>query len=237
MHGRRFSILQTILSVAILGCGVAEARPPGPRIAPIDSRPAGQSYGRWASQWWQWALSIPDAVNPVGDLSGDHCAERQLGPVWFLAGSFTSDPVVRTCSIPAHRALFLPMINAYYGAFLNDPPETRTPRSVREAAACAEPVSITVRIDGVKVRHPERYFTGRSGSLSPLFNIELPPGNIYGLGEDDVPELALSPSAEQGYYLFVLPLLPGAHQIHWVASGCSPDFSQDVKYMLTVGGS
>lgn len=30
-----------------------------PRIAPIGTMPAGQTYGRWAAEWWQWALGIP----------------------------------------------------------------------------------------------------------------------------------------------------------------------------------
>jgi hypothetical protein len=51
-------------------------------------------------------------------------------------------------------------------------------------------------------------------------------------------KLVLSPTAEQGYYLFVRPLSPGTHTIRWIASGCqSPEFSQDVTYHLTVVGS
>ena len=34
-----------------------------PRIARIDAKPQGQTYGRWAAEWWQWALGIPNAVN------------------------------------------------------------------------------------------------------------------------------------------------------------------------------
>jgi hypothetical protein len=51
-------------------------------------------------------------------------------------------------------------------------------------------------------------------------------------------ELVLSPTAEQGYYLFVRPLSSGAHTIHWIASGCSsPDFKLDITYNLTVVGN
>jgi hypothetical protein len=44
--------------------------------------------------------------------------------VWFLAGAFGADPVVRQREVPAGKALFFPLINTAYGAFLNDPPET-----------------------------------------------------------------------------------------------------------------
>jgi hypothetical protein len=39
------------------------------------------------------------------------------------------------------------------------------------------------------------------------------------LAQTRIPELLLSPSAEQGYYLFLYPLSPGKHTIRWVASG------------------
>jgi hypothetical protein len=213
-----------------------------PRIVPIDRRPEGQSYGRWAAEWFQWAFGIPAAVNPITDTTGEHCAQRQVDDVWFLAGFFFADPIVRNCEIPGRKSLFFPLINNAYGAFLNDPPETRTEEFVRMQANCTEPAEISVEIDGFKVPNPTRFFTGPSGSQSPLFNIQLPPGNLFGAvpvppGSTDepfVPELVLSPSAEQGYYLFVRPLRPGTHTIRWMASGCVPGLSQDITYHLTV---
>jgi hypothetical protein len=224
------------LSLLFPGTASAQAQGPAPQIAPIDTRPAGQSYGRWAAQWWQWALGIPGAVNPLTDSTGEHCTQRQVDSVWFLAGTFSPDPVVRTCEIPSGKSLFFPLINTLYGAFLNDPPETRTEEFVRAEASCTEAAEISVSIDGFGVPQPTRFFTGASGSMSPLFNVQLPPGNLVGVDENIVPELVLSPSSEQGYYLFVQPLSPGEHVIHWVASGCSPGFTQDITYQLTVIG-
>ena len=114
------------------------------RIAPIKSEPAGQSYGRWAAEWWQWALGVPAVVNPLTDTTGDNCAQRQVDKVWFLAGSVTTDPIVRTCEVPARKSLFFPLINTMYGAFLNDPPETRTDQFVRTSGACTQPAQISV---------------------------------------------------------------------------------------------
>ena len=89
-------------------------------------------------------------------------------------------------------------------------------------------------IDGRRVAHPQRFFTGPSGSESPIFNVQLPPENIFGADETAIPELLLSPSAEQGYYLFLYPLSPGTHTIRWVASGCTAGLFQDITYNLTV---
>lgn len=207
-----------------------------PRIAPIWTMPAGQTYGRWAAEWWQWVLGIPSAVNPLMDTTGEHCAQRQVDEVWFLAGS-GAGPVVRACEVPAGKSLFFPLINTFYGAFLNDDPATRTEEFIRTAGSCSEPAQISVKIDGVNVVKPARFFTGSSGSQSPFFNVQLPPHNLFGLEDDTAFELALSPNAEQGYYLFVQPMRPGTHTLQWSASGCTPGNSQEVTYNLTVLGS
>jgi len=97
----------------LLGLGVAlEAQAQSiPEIAPISSIPAGQTYGRWAAEWWQWAFGVPAERNPILDTTGEFCAERQVDEVWFLAGSFSSDPVVRACQVPAGKSLLFPLIN------------------------------------------------------------------------------------------------------------------------------
>jgi hypothetical protein len=92
-----------------------------PRVAPISSKPGGQTYGRWAAEWWQWALGVPAATNPLLDATGEHCAQRQVDNVWFLAGTVGLDPVVRECTIPEGKALFFPLINN----FLSPPWEIR----------------------------------------------------------------------------------------------------------------
>lgn len=201
-----------------------------PRVAPIDSTPLGQSYGRWAEAWWQWGLGAPVATNPILDVTGENCAQRQVDDVWFLAGAFTTDPVTRSCTIPKRKSLFFPLVSTFYGAFLNDP--DRSEEFVRSQAQCTSATAFDVWIDGRRVEHPERYFTGKKGSRSPFFNVQLPSDNLFGADETVIPELLLSPSAEQGYYLFIGPLKSGEHLIHWTALGCG--FSQDITYQLTV---
>jgi hypothetical protein len=228
----RFKVLVGLF--AFIGAASAQADDPTPRIAPIDKKPAGQTYGRWAVEWQQWAVSIPAAVSPLLDTTGEHCAQRQVDKVWFLAGTFGPGPVTRTCTIPPGKSLFFPLISTAYFAFLNDAPDTRTEEFVRAAGSCTEPATISVSIDDFKVPKPTRFFTGASGSQSPFFNAQLPPGNVFNLNETQAFELGLSPSAEQGYYLFVRPLRAGTHTIRWIASGCTPGNSQDITYHLTV---
>ncbi len=206
-----------------------------PLIAPIWTTPLGQTYGRWAAEWWQWVVGIPADVNPQLDETGEHCAERQVDKVWFLAGSF--DPtatVVRKCTVPAGKALFFPLINIGFFAFLNDKPKERTEEFVRKAGSCTEAAQISVWIDGLKVNNPNQHSTGPSRSQSPIFNVQMPPGNILGADEKTVRQLVLSPSAEEGYYLFVWPLKPGPHTIRWMASGCTAGNKQNATYHLNV---
>jgi hypothetical protein len=208
-------IVLTVLAPFLVGVLTSPAVAGGPRIEPFNTTPAGQIYGRWAAAWWQWALGIPLAVNPLVDTTGEHCAQRQVDAVWFLAGSVSP---------------------TLYGAFLNDPPSTRTDEFVRAAGSCTVPVQISVSLDGHDVPKATRFFTGASGSQSPFFNVQLPPGNVFGFDETVVPELVLSPSAEQGYYLFLRPLRRGSHTFRWTASGCTPGNSQDITYHLDVVG-
>jgi hypothetical protein len=215
------------------------------RIAQLHTRPGGQSYGRWAAEWWQWALGVPAGSNPLFDETGENCDRRQVDDTWFLSGMifFLGDepqPVVRECTIPDGKALFFPLANQFFSALLDDPPEERTEEFLRSIAACQEPVEATVEIDGFRIPKPERFSTGPDGSLSPLFNVQLPPDNIFGAeegpgDEGKIPELVLSPSAEEGVYLYVFPLSPGDHVIHWRATGCTPGNVQDITYFLTVG--
>lgn len=235
-------LVLAVLAMALVGLNIPPAVAGdkgngwGALIAPIQTEPAGQTYGRWAAAWWQWALGIPADGNPGLDTTGEQCARRQVDRVWFLAGSFSTGPVVRTCEVPAKKSLFFPLLNTGYGAFLSDPPEQRTEEFLRQAGSCTESAQISVWIDGFEVPNHLQVFTGASGSQSPLFNLQLPPGNLLGLTETQVPELVLSPTAEQGYYLFVRPLSNGSHTIRWIASGCTPGGSQDVTYHLTVVG-
>ncbi len=228
---QRTRIFLFVVVLAIIATCPSFARSAPPSIAPIHSHPHGQTYSAWAAEWWQWKLETPASVNPVLDITGEHCAEGQTGRVWFLAGTFFGNGTVeRSCTVPTGTALFFPLINAFYGAFLNDPPETLTEEFLRAQVVCTN-VVVAAEIDGIAVNHPLQYF-----EQSPLFEVQLPEDNVFGVDEDVVPELLLSPSVDAGYYLFLRPLSPGAHTIHWVASqSCLfGDFAQEVTYHLRV---
>lgn len=219
-----------LMALLLLQPTVAEAAPPL-RIAPVQSHPGGQSYEHWAAEWWQWALETPASVNPILDDTGEHCQEGQIGHVWFLGGDFVGDgsPVTRTCEIPSGTALFFPLVNLFYGAFLDDPEETRTEQFIREQVDCGEPANqLLLTLDGRQATGLERFFVE-----SVIFDVRLPDDNVFDvLFGIDLPETLLSPSVSAGYYVFLHPLPPGEYTLHWEASWCG--FVQDVTYTLEV---
>jgi hypothetical protein len=200
-----------------------------PGIAPIQSHPDGKTYSQWAVAWWQWAAQTPDSTNPLRD-KGD-CSVGQKGHVWFLGGTLSGDTreaVVRYCTVPTGTKLFFPIINTFYGAFLND--TDRTEKYVREQVAFIKNENLSlieVQLDGVPVKNPSQYL-----EESPLFDVQLPTDNIYGLTANDAPQLLLSPSVDRGYYLFLQPLPPGKHTITWKAK--LGTIKQDITYYIEV---
>jgi hypothetical protein len=217
------------LGLAVGLCVIAAAPPASSAargVAPITSQPQGRSYGEWGARWWQWALATPANINP---FAGADCQGGQTGHVWFLGGVFGGGEIERTCRMPTGTALFFPIINNAYAAFLNDPADTRTEAYVREAARCVATV-VSASVDGAAIDQVARYYVDAQDS--PLFDIQLPVDNILGLTEEDAEQLLLSPVAHSGYYLFVAPLPPGTHTLEWHASGeCG---AQTVSYTLEV---
>src|SRR2546423_13002944 len=83
----------------------------GSMMFPLDSEPYDLSYIEWTGKWWRWALCIPKSNNPLLDSTGEHCAEGQTGPVWFLAGTTCKiHSSERKCTIPSGKALLFPII-------------------------------------------------------------------------------------------------------------------------------
>ena len=226
---KRMPFLALIALVLAVAAGRADlgqaARSAHAGVLPPTAYPHGQTYGEWAAEWWQWALTQPTATNPILDPTGEHCADRQSGHVWFLAGSFGGQ-VTRHCTIPTGTALFFPVINFVWCAFPDDPPEERTEEFLRSRAnaEAAAATDLTATIDGVAVAD----ITGRYLEQSAVFTVILPADNLFGLPEGFV----LDPCVDAGYYLMVDPLRPGTHTIHFAAS--QGDFSFDVTYEITV---
>jgi hypothetical protein len=186
----------------------------------------GASYGEWSARWWQWILSIPAAVNPNLDTTGDNCAEGQeFSDVWFLAGTFGDQPVKRDCTIPSGKSLFFPIINII--SFKPWGYETLLDLR-RSAASFIDDVSVLkVTIDNKAV---QKLFDFRV--QSPSFTVIapakalIPPGQLQVPGDTD-------PIVSDGYWLLLSPLSAGQHDIY-ITAETNSGFVLNVTYNLFV---
>jgi hypothetical protein len=182
-------------------------------------------FARLAVAWWRRAVETPTPDNPFG---AGKCETNQKGRIWFLVGSLVGKPD-RTCTVPGGTKLFFPLANNFYGAFLNDPADQRTPEFIFKTAECAV-TEFAVEVDGRPLRHAQVHRV--SATDSGLFDLQLPEDNVFGFVEKQVPDLLLSPSAQSGTYVLLKPLRPGTHTLHWTAA--SPCTQQDITYTVTV---
>ena len=248
---RRATCLVAVTTCCLL-VGVLQtlaARNPNPGVLPAHSNPHGMSYGDWGAAWWTWALGIPKDQNPLFDTTGEFCHVGQEGPVWFLAGTFGGD-ATRTCTVPAGKALFFPILNNVYWApedldFIKDElapllgwdltgltDDEILRLGVNWATDHATALSAT--IDGVPIVDPWQYRADSSPFTLVLSDV------IEDWGYPPGPR---SPSVADGYWIMLRPLPPGQHTINFtsaatysVANGdpWDSEFSVDVTYYITV---
>jgi hypothetical protein len=217
---------------AVLVLAATAAMADGPAVLQVNSKAYyGKTYGQWVVAYWQWAMSIPFAVNPwANDPTGAFAAAGQSGPVWFLGGTL-GDSVTRTFSMPAGKAIFLPVNPWVFGATVGDC-EPSNPGVVcdittlkRSAAAAAKADTLlAVSIDGQQVSDVKDYRV-----LSPDgFSVTLPDGNVVGL-----PAGTYFPQVADGYYILLAPPSNGAHTItvHVISS---LGFEYLITYNITV---
>jgi hypothetical protein len=259
--GKRFRVIQSII-ISLVFCGfiglpgVAVGEEPNSAAGvglylPFVTQPSVEkgvdesvlvvtvadtsAFKKLSAEWWQWALSIPTAENPLLDTTGEKCVVGQRGSTWFLAGIFGGGTVERTCSVPEDTILFFPVANS---VFFDTPnvcgqgPEHIPVEELRALAAdfIDDVTNLSVEVDGQPIAHVKRV-------QSKVFEVALPEENIFdapceGLG--GVPAGIYSPAVDDGFYVRLKSLPVGDHTLHFHAENPSAGFSLDVTYNLTV---
>ena len=178
-------------------------------------------------------MSIPGDKNPFTDMTGANCAEGQSGPVWFLAGGPGATPPTRLCTVPAGKALFFPLVNAFFGSGVFDcdptvPGVICNLATLRAAAAASmDAVALHAEIDGKPLQR-----LNDQRVTSPAFAITYPENGSQGVAAG-----TYSPNVGDGYWLMLAPLRPGAHSLHFRADITGGPFAPGVieaTYHLTV---
>jgi hypothetical protein len=184
-----------------------------PTPFPVDTRQYNLTYGEWTAKWWQWAYSTPEDINPAADVTGENCDKGQTGPVWFLAGTF-GGLNERSCVIPAGKSILFPVMNAACSKL--EYPELQTESELRTCAVSSNDgvTELTVTIDGQPINETQLRSTRVQ---SPLFDLNLPEGNIISGHRGS------TQAVSDGFWVFLAPLAPGAHEIHF--RGAIVDFT------------
>ncbi len=211
MNSKSLSIAVTGVVVGLMMSGTIRGAQADEQIIPINTNAYGNTYGEWSARWWQWLLSIPSATNPNLDTTGANCAQKQVGPVFFLAGTFGGSAVTRSCTVPAGKALFFPILNAIFGAGVGDcePSNPGVPCNLSDlrvsSIAVLDSVTLTASIDNQSLENLRQQRV-----QSPVLTITLPAGAIFGL-----PAGTFAPNVSDGYWLLFPPLPAGKHTIHF----------------------
>jgi hypothetical protein len=169
----------------------ADRQDNNPKILPVDEKAYGFSYGEWSAKWWQWAVALPAAENPITDTTGQFCNKNQDGKVWFLAGT-AGGSVARKCTIPAGKAILFPIITAEWSvgeAVANGGncfvPAAISGTSKAALQACAKAAIDLVNgpgglkkadVDGISVQNLDKYRV-----QSPLFEFNADRTNVFGI--------------------------------------------------------
>lgn len=240
-----------LYSPAVLQAGSFESSQKGSFIAPKSSstnpKVYGKTYGEWAAEWAKWAYSFPEGMNPIQDETGEYCGLGQSGKVWFLAGSEGLTGVERTCTIPAGRAIFYPIITATWVDFPGDEIYSDEEVSWIMASltgagdhACKITSTLDTLTDMPNVGEVPAPVTARLRPLvraqSPKSTIVLPEDNLFGIDSGKNERLIV-----EGYWVMLPPLTPGEHVLKFNGAGCDADdetftknFEVEVTYILTV---
>lgn len=177
----------------------------------------GVSQSEWSRRWWEWAGSFESSESPIADQTGELCASKQTGDVWFLAGTYGTKRTVRTCTVPYGKYLFFPLINyvvtpAYDGS-------TSCMSAMSLAARMTEQISnLILEVDGIRHQNLATYRQATIG--------------CFDLGISAKPKIRIFPSAANGYYVMLKPLPRGTHTLNF--GGALPSMLQAVTYTLIV---
>jgi hypothetical protein len=211
-----------------------------PTRAYSNGVPDLKDYAGWSAAWWNWAVIEPVATNPLFDATGAFAGKNQTGPVWFLGGSFSSDPVTRNVNIPDGKFIFFPIINSFKNPdnpLPPGPPPPFDPKVIEEYRGIVFDMvnpygsNMVCTLGGTRVVYnPD---TPIVRTQSPVFIMNIPENSLF----TDFGALAgdYGPTVSDGYWVMLPPLSAGPHTLHFTASVCPSNpssFSQDITYNI-----
>ena len=181
-------------------------------ILPPDESWGGATLGEWGARWWQWTHSMPDAVNPNLDRTGEHCGYGQSGPVFLLPANFVgATPLESPCVVAEGTAIYVFVAGTQCSNVEEPPFFGGTEEELRACAEAHPPSSVSgadeltsyeARVNGQQVADLEAYRT-----VTPLFTLTFADDNLLGVE----PGVAQAMSLDYGF--IIAPPPPGEYVI------------------------
>lgn len=97
-------------ALAVVPAALAASSP----VYPVKAKVAGVKGADWIARWNQWNFSIPGAVHPVLDTTGDYAGVGQQGGVFFLAPGVPGEQTTRDIQVPQGVAILFPITYSEY---------------------------------------------------------------------------------------------------------------------------
>ena len=209
---------------------------PNPYVFSPQGAADGNTYGAWSTIWWQHMTALPGNFDPT---KSQNCGFNQSGPVWYLVESPSGGTQNLSCTVPAGKAIFLPIINVECstqeqptfpnGFGCTDEDSCRRCATTYGDHIRTSSAYLNASIDGVPVTNLTAFRTA-----SPSYTFTATNNNLFisptqGNGGKGT-------SVSDGYWLLVRPLLPGTHTIHvhGAFDSTAGNFTQNALYTITV---
>ena len=151
-----------------------------------------------SEQWWQWALSVPAAINPILDETGSRASINNDGSVFFLAGNRWIGTSTRSINLPVGVPVFFPVMN---NAYIFTPPNPTNPNDCAKNEdrstwlACGLKAIDMSGATGLDVTLDGQDLAWVRETSTALFDVALPAGNLLAYIGD--------PMAAEGSYAAV----------------------------------
>jgi hypothetical protein len=127
-------IALSVILALVVTMPMAFGQPPSTSKKP--STPPGQ-LKKLTAEWWNWGFSMSPSPLEGDYTNTPQCDGEYVEGVFFLAGAGGSDPVERTCTVPANTPILFPVSNVICSAAFDTIQEVDDPKPYH--TKCAEP--------------------------------------------------------------------------------------------------
>jgi hypothetical protein len=178
---------------------------------PIASGQETRNLEELSAEWWNWGASINPSPLEGSYTNTAQCEGEYVEGVFFLAGAGGSEPVERTCTVPADTPIFFPVSNVVCSEAFDPIQEVDDPKPYD--TACVEPITDDVidppskwnaTLDGKKLKKQQQRIASGLFDWTIAFPNNPFAGFVPGVYE----------SASDGLWVYLEEgLTPGEHTI------------------------